>query len=70
MCEFYQNEDTFSVYLINWNIVSPKMVRNNILERYTVQEKSPEVCLMRGGRTTITETTTRAAILLIFTNTA
>ena len=29
--EFDQNEETFSVYFY-WNITSPKMVRNNILE--------------------------------------
>ena len=33
MCEFHQNEDTFSVYFDLWNITLPKMVRNNILER-------------------------------------
>ena len=37
MCEFDQNEDTLSVYcqfiLINRNITSSKMVRNNILQR-------------------------------------
>ena len=32
MCEFDQNEDTFSVYLMNWNITSSEMVRKDILE--------------------------------------
>ena len=34
MCEFDQNEDKFSAYfnLMNWNIASSKMVRNNILK--------------------------------------
>ena len=41
MCEFNQNEDTFSVILINCNITSPKMVRNNILERQAMHEKAP-----------------------------
>ena len=41
MCEFDQNEDTFSVYLMNWNITSSKMVRKNILEGQAIQEKYP-----------------------------
>ena len=34
LCEFDKNEDTLSVYFdYNCNTTSPKMVRNNILER-------------------------------------
>ena len=39
ICEFDQNEDTFSVYFDELEITLPKMVRNNILEEYAMQEK-------------------------------